>query len=386
MPKVLLTEEIVDGLEAAEPIDRTEYCDQRVPGMYIRQKSCFLRFKWAGRTAHVKINRIADIALEDAREKALEFKAMVKQGIDPREETRRDKRVLTFRVFMEDSYFPFAKKRKKTWADDADLCRLRLYDRFGNTPLDRIKRHDIELLQTDLRDSGLAGATCDHYIRLLKRVFKLAVEWDLLEKSPCTGVKLFLEPNQVNHYLNDDQLRQLMSVLLSPVYRKTNVSLVARLLLATGARLNEALSAQWNNFNRETRVWNVPAVNSKSKKVRTIPLTDAALQVLDELDTEGEYPWLFVNRVKGKRLEHVHRVFGQLRVKAGLPWLRIHDLRHSYASFLVGAGRTLYEVQSALGHSSPVVTQRYAHLSAESLQEASSTASDKIMAAMDSVA
>ena len=79
---------------------------------------------------------------------------------------------------------------------------------------------------------------------------------------------------------------------------------------------------------------------------------------------------------------HIHKVWSRLRVDAGLPHLRIHDLRHQYASFLVNGGRTLYEVQQILGHSDPSVTQRYAHLSSRSLQDAANSASDAIKGAI----
>jgi site-specific recombinase XerD len=78
---------------------------------------------------------------------------------------------------------------------------------------------------------------------------------------------------------------------------------------------------------------------------------------------------------------NIHKVWGRLREKAGLEWLRIHDLRHSYASFLVNHGRTLYEVQQILGHSDSKVTERYAHLSSKTLQEAANAASVAIKGA-----
>lgn len=82
-----------------------------------------------------------------------------------------------------------------------------------------------------------------------------------------------------------------------------------------------------------------------------------------------------MNLQSGKPHTTIMKVWARLRKKAGLPQLRVHDLRHQYASFLVNSGRTLYEVQQILGHSDPSVTQRYAHLSSRSLQEAASTAS-----------
>lgn len=97
--------------------------------------------------------------------------------------------------------------------------------------------------------------------------------------------------------------------------------------------------------------------------------------VLNQLDTGGKFEHLFVNHQIGIAYTTIHKAWGRLRQKAGLSHLRIHDLRHQYASFLVNSGRTLYEVQQILGHSDPKVTQRYSHLSSKALQDAANSAS-----------
>jgi hypothetical protein len=139
---------------------------------------------------------------------------------------------------------------------------------------------------------------------------------------------------------------------------------------SSGVRLNEALGASWSQIDRDNRVWRIPASNSKSKRVRSVPLNDTALEVLGQLDTEGTFDHVFINRETGKPYTTIMKVWTRLRNKAGMPRLRLHDLRHSYASFLVNSGRTLYEVQQILGHSDAKVTERYAHLSSKTLQEA----------------
>lgn len=153
---------------------------------------------------------------------------------------------------------------------------------------------------------------------------------------------------------------------------------VALFLLSTGARLSEALQAQWSHIDRRSRVWLIPATNSKSKRLRSIPLNDHALEVLDRLGTEGNSEHLFINLQTKERLTVVNKVWGRLRVKAGLPHLRLHDLRHQFASFLVNAGHTIYEVQKILGHSDTKVTERYAHLSQKTLEKASNSASETL--------
>jgi integrase len=204
----------------------------------------------------------------------------------------------------------------------------------------------------------------------------------MLEKNPVTRIPLFKEDNKVEHYLNQEELGRLLSVLNT--YQNRNVCHIAMWLLSTGARLNEALQARWDQLDREKRLWRIPASNSKSRRVRSVPLNDFALDILNELETEGEYEHLFVNRATGKPFVEIHRVWVRIKTAARLPHIRLHDLRHQYASMLVNSGRTLYEVQQILGHSNPIVTQRYAHLSTKTLQDAANSASDMIKGASGS--
>jgi integrase len=146
------------------------------------------------------------------------------------------------------------------------------------------------------------------------------------------------------------------------------------------------MSCQWQFLDRENRVWRIPAANSKSRRLRSVPLSDAALEVLGEIGTEGKFEYVFANLETGTRYTHITHTWHRLRAKAELPWLRFHDLRHSFASLLVNAGRSLYEVQQVLGHADSRVTQRYAHLSSKTLQGAANSASLKIMEAMKKVA
>ena len=157
-------------------------------------------------------------------------------------------------------------------------------------------------------------------------------------------------------------------------------------LLSVGCREGEARSAKWAAIDKPNRVWRIAASNSKSKRVRSVPLNDSALAVLEQLETEGKFENLFVNLKTKLPYTTITKVWTRLRKKAGLPHLRIHDLRHQYASFLVNSGRTLYEVQQILGHSNPIVTQRYAHLSSKSLQAAANSASDMIKGASKTAA
>jgi integrase len=141
-------------------------------------------------------------------------------------------------------------------------------------------------------------------------------------------------------------------------------------------------SATWQQVDKDKRVFRVSASNSKSKRMRPVPLNDTALDVLNQLFTEGVYEHLFINKKTKKPYVNIAKVWDKLRIKAGLPHLRLHDLRHQAASHLINSGSSLYIVQQILGHSNPSVTQRYAHLSMKSLSDASDKASEIIKGAM----
>jgi integrase len=180
--------------------------------------------------------------------------------------------------------------------------------------------------------------------------------------------------------MDDEQMKRLLTVLKSDS-NKSVVSIILY-LLSTGARLSEVLNARYEFIDIERRVWRVPATNSNSGKVRAVPLNDIALDVLSRQDTEGKFEYVFINRKTGMPYTTIQKVWDRLRNAANLGHVRIHDLRHQYASMLVNSGRTLYEVQQILGHSNPKVTQRYSHLSTATLQEAASSAADLINEAM----
>jgi len=383
MPIIKLSQDFVsNNLSCPEGKSRIEYCDMELPGLYVEVRSksqgqgtFYLRYKDHNhKTCHQKVGRTSELPLADARKKAKTLRAEIALGADPRGEEKARLAVLTFDEYFSGHYLPYVKPRKRSWKRDDELYTLRIKDVFGHKRLNQITRQQIQSFHTNLLAQGLAPATCDHHIKLMKHAFNLAIDWGLLtEKNPAARIPLFNRDNKVEHYLDETQLETLLTVLRTDENR--NVCLIALFLLSTGARLNEALQAKWDQVDRQTRVWRIPASNSKSKRIRSVPLNDSALEILGQLDTEGKFDHLFVNHQSGAAYTTIHKVWGRLRKKAGLTHLRIHDLRHQYASFLVNSGRTLYEVQSILGHSDAKVTQRYAHLSSKSLQEAANSAS-----------
>lgn len=372
---------IENNLQCPPDRRKIEFTDRSLPGFLVEVTSSSpgvgayrLRYRDSSNlTRYASLGRTDVVALDDARQAAQKLKAKITLGADPSADKKAANAVLTFADFFTEHYLPFAKQRKRTWKRDEEIFDRHLKPQFGHRKLNAITRAQIQAFHTGMKAEGLAGATCDHPIKLLRRCLNLTVEWGMIDKNPAAGFKLFNEDNKVENYLDEDQLQRLLKVLRTDKNR--TVCNIALWLLSTGARLNEALQARWDLVDKANRVWRISAATSKSKRVRSVPLNDAAIEVLNSLDTKDKFDYLFINRKTKKPYTTVHKVWERLRIQAGLPHLRVHDLRHSYASFLVNSGRSLYEVQQILGHSQPQVTQRYSHLSTKTLQDAASAAS-----------
>jgi integrase len=389
MPIIKLTQPFINHeLHCNEGKARIEYCDSDLPGLYVEvrksspgQGTYYLRYKDSkGKTCHQKIDKTGDITLVEARKAAKTLKAKINLGADPRGEEKAKRAVHTYAEFFEQHYMPYVKVRKRSWKTDLGFYRLRLKAEFGEFRLNQITRQHIQTFHTRMSDEGLAAATSNHYLKLLKHSLNLAIDWAMLDTNPASRIPLFHEDNQVENLLSDEQLERLLTVLKTDDNRM--VCQIALYLLSTGCRLNEALQAKWSQVDQQHRVWKIPASNSKSKRLRAVPLNDSALDVLNQLTTRDRYEHVFINFQTELPYTTISKVWGRLRKKADLNFLRIHDLRHQFASFLVNSGQTLFLVQQILGHSSPAVTQRYSHLSTKSLQEAANTASIMINGAM----
>jgi integrase len=382
MPKIPLTQRfITQELQCPPSKKRIEYCDTQFPGLYIDVRSTnqgqgtyYLRYKNPqGKTCHQKLGRTHELTLAQARKRAKSLKAEILLGADPRAEAKHKKRSITFSTFTEDHYLPYIKTRKRSYANDESMLNLRLLDVFGDHPLNTIRRRQIQTTHTALREEGLAASSCDHYVKLIRYMLNLAVQWELIDKNPADKIPLFNEDNRVENYMSEEELQGLLSVMAKD--KSKVICQLILFLLNTGARMNEAAQAKWEDIDVDSCVWRIPASNSKSKRVKSIPLNQAAIAIIETMTASKKHAYVFANPKTAKPYVNINKPWRRIREAANLPHLRIHDLRHQFASHLVNSGRTLYEVQQILGHSDPSVTQRYAHLSARSLREAAETGS-----------
>lgn len=271
-------------------------------------------------------------------------------------------------VFVSTIYLPHIRLRKRSWEVDERILRQHILPTFGNCPLASIQRSAVEIWLHALARQGLAPATCNRILSVFKSLCTLAVSHEVLFLSPCASIQPFRILELRERHLTADEAHRLMQALNSSSRQEARA---LQLLLLTGARKSEILRARWEYVRLEQRCLLIPL--SKSNKPRHITLSDEAVAIIRELPRRPGCPWLFPGHAPGRPLSDLYLFWDQLRQELGLNDVRIHDLRHTFASILVNAGHSLYEVQRLLGHSDPRTTMRYAHLEQNSLLMAAGT-------------
>jgi integrase len=199
-------------------------------------------------------------------------------------------------------------------------------------------------------------------------MFALAIRWEMREDNPAKGVDRNHEEKR-NRYLSGDELRRLTVALAA--HPNQNAANAIRLLLLTGARKGEVLRATWGQFNLDTGIWTKPSSHTKQKREHRVPLSAPARALLALMKAEAEQrasekgcepsPYVFPSGHRDGPLVELNSWPALCRA-ADLRDVRMHDLRHTYASVLVSAGVGWPMIGALLGHSSTGTTMRYSHL------------------------
>ena len=363
---------------------KTDYRDSTCKGLLLEVrasggKTWYLAYvNQRGQRRQHRLGDLRDLSLSQARTLADRYRTSVAMGDDPAEQAARLKQVPTFGEFVEQQFLPHLKLSKRSWGCDVSLLRCHLLPFLADKPLNAITRAEVLAFQVGKLDEGLAPGTVYRVMVLLRHALKLAIEWEVpgLEVNPCAKVPLPKVNNERQRFLSPEEAQ----TLLAAVHASPNDQLeaIVLFLLLTGARKREALDAKWECIQWDQRRWFIPI--TKTGQPRHVPLSEGALLVLrrQQLIT-GHSKWLFPNPATGEPFQSIYNSWNSARKLADLADVRIHDLRHSFASFLINDGRSLYEVQQLLGHRSSSMTQRYAHLADGTLLAASGSASKVLM-------
>ena len=372
-----LTQQMIKTARCPVGARKVVFFDTNCKGLNLEVRTsggCTYYLRYRDSRGHVRQLKIADerdISLAQARQLADKLRNQIAMGIDPKREANAAKNCPTLSSFVLDQYIPYVKGYKKSWAGDLALYKNHVQRHWGQKHLDEITKADLITLLS-IHQSTHAPGSCNRLLILLRYIFNLAIKWETpgIAKNPTAGYPLLKEDNQMSRYLTTEEAQRLYGCLLTS--ENPMLRYIVPMLIVTGARKREVLDARWEDFDLDRRSWRIHT--TKLGKARHVPLSDGAISVLQSVPRIEGCQWVFANPKTHKPYVSIHCSWDTARTAAGLADVRMHDLRHSFASFLVNAGRTLYEVQHLLGHTQIKTTQRYSHLSQHTLLDASNAA------------
>jgi integrase len=373
MPKISLTKPVVASVACVPGRSKVDYFDTDQRGFMLEVrasggKTYYQRYTdERGRERQYKIGPADAITLEQARKKARTILAQALLGADPQEKRKELRAIPTLAALVRDRYLPHVKSYKRSWCTDETVLRIHILPRLGVVPVDEINGTMIAELLQQMRDKGYATGTTNRVLILLRYIFNLARKWKVpgVRENPTFGLSTAPDV-QRERFLTPEETQRLIASINVDENRVAAQAIL--LLLLTGARRNEITHAKWDYIDWEKRSLLVPI--SKTGRPRTIALNGQALALLRAITPLPGNPYIFPSSVTGRPSASLHFPWVRIRERAMLDDVRLHDLRHSYASFLVNNGVSLYVVQGLLGHTQPRTTQRYAHLAQDTLLEA----------------
>lgn len=322
--------------------------------------------------------------LELARKEAIRILGLVSTGQDPAEVKQQGKDSITFKVFAARYLKEYAEPFKKPSSAEQDRRNLEklILPVLGARRLEKIIRSDIAKIHFGLRHIPTGSNRC---LALLTTMFSLAEQWGLRPdgSNPCKHIKKYKERKR-ERFLSQKELAQLGDTLREAETRKAHspqVIAAFRLLLFTGCRLGEILSVKWEHVVPEAHCLRLPDSKTGAK---SIYLNSAALEVLTSQIRIENNPFVLPGGKRGSHLANIQTAWRVIRKDANIEDVRIHDLRHCFASVGAGIGLGLPVIGALLGHHQASTTQRYAHLSADPLKQAAELIGQKISAAMTS--
>lgn len=381
--KVKLTKRVVEST-VPDSIQRIVIWDTEVTGFCVRvyptgKKTYFLQYRNKRRETHkIKIGVHGSITTELARQKAIELSLSIGAGEDP---AIKHKAVAgnTGQSMQDlaDKYLSLhagPKKAPKSYKEDIAKLKNIILKRYAPLRVDAITTLDLQKLNSDLQKTPIQA---NRTMALLSKMFNLAVQWGWRSDNPVMGVDKYKEQKRYR-WLDDEESQRLFAAL--DAYHNQNVANAIRLLILTGARKTELLSATWDQFDLEKGVWTKQAHTTKQRKMEHVPVSSVALEILQMMKEQADSPFLFPGKIPGEPLKDPKKAWDTIRKKAGTPDVRIHDLRHTYASHLVSSGLSLSIVGKLLGHTQVSTTQRYAHLADAPLREATELLGNKMKA------
>jgi integrase len=384
-----LTDTIVKNLPAPKTGNRITYDDgdKAVKGFGIRitaggSRAFILNYRTrTGRERRFTIGQYPDWKTAAARDEAANLKQRIRlQGDDPLATLEADRDAKTVANLAERFQREHSERKNRP---NTTASYRRTLDRWVLPKLKHLKVAEITFADIDglhayvTKEGGPYVA--NRMLSVISKAMNLAIRWKWRTDNPVRGVERNQEEKR-HRYLSYDEIAALIKAL--DEHEDRQAANIIRLLLLTGARRGEVLNARWDQFNLDAGIWTKPGATTKQRTEHRVPLSAPARQLLSELAAEAEKavkngeersPWVFPGLVAGQPREGIKRPWSEICKAAGLVGdkaVRIHDIRHSYASILASAGLSLPIIGQLLGHTQPATTARYAHLFDDPLRAA----------------
>lgn len=385
MPK--LTQRLVGG-EKATGKDRFIW-DDDLKGFGLRVsptgvKTYLIQYRTlpgrAGRTRRLKLAREGEMTVREARDLAREKLQLVRLGRDPSKE-RQDKLDAPTVEELAERYLEMharPKKKPSSVASDESALRCHILPALGQRKAASLTVDDVHKLHHSMRDTPYQA---NRTRSLLSKMLNLAEQWGIRPRgtNPCVHVQRFKEKKR-ERYLSPEELSRLGDVLTEAEEEDEeppSAILAVRLLLMTGARKSEILKLTWDEVDFKRRCLRLR--DSKTGE-KVIPLGGPAIDLLREAPRFQGNPYVCPGERTGHHFVGLPHVWERLRERADLEDVRLHDLRHSFASVGAGGGLSLPVIGALLGHTQAQTTARYAHLAENPLTEAADQIGQEIAA------
>ena len=418
MPNIKITKKNIDDMQCEAGKDRTAFWDTEISGFgvvaYPSGKKVYVaQYRQDGRSRRATIGEHGILTPEQARTEAKKLLGAILTGADPIGERKAARAVRTFKEVADEflTVHVKAKRARRTAGEYERMLNRDIYPALGSMRIIDVKKKDVAKLH--LKISQTAPALANRVLAVVSSIWTQAAKRDEVDANanPARGLERNPE-RKVERYLSTEEFARIGEVLRAAETvglpwdidevkaskhlpkeenRLTVIDPFAiaaiRLLLFTGARLDEIVKAKWSEFDQERGV----IVKSKHKTSRktgnkAIMLSAPALEVLANLPRIEGNDYIIAGKLAGKPRSDLNKPWAAIRRAAGLADMRAHDLRHSFASVGVGGNMALPLVGKLLGHTQTQTTARYAHLADDPLKKAANTIGAELVAKMGGVA
>lgn len=322
----------------------------------------------------MSLGRVGVVTLDQARKEAIRVQGRVSLGNDPANNRQDDLAEACVRDLSERYMNDHCEGRCKESTINAHnwLLNKFILPRFAARRLSELTTQDIGRFHQSLRPTPYNANRC---LGLLKAMYSCAEQRGLMppNSNPARPIHPFRERKR-QRYLSPEEFVRLFDAIDSQerfgVIDRYQAAAI-RLLALTGCRRGEILQLTWDNFDLRNRRLTFFKHKTDHQGIKSVPLNDEAFDILQSLPRKNDNPFVIAGRKPGARLINLRKPWLRVIEVAGLEDLRLHDLRHSFASAAASAGVPIQIVGALLGHASPQSTARYAHLYDDPLRNAS---------------